>query len=103
MAARNLGSTGRNSATAQKRARIARLTLAGRQVRGGWTLPVRRTDWFSRTRDVVSWKLASWSLMLGTRWYREMISGAVALGLDTATKQTLDSIDKTEDTIKHDA
>lgn len=86
MAARNLGSTGRHSADARRQARVAKLALAGRQVRGGWVMPVQRTDWFSRVRDRIGWFLASWMLMIATRWYREMISGAVALGVDVASE-----------------
>lgn len=50
-------------------------------------MPEHKKDWWSRTRDLVSWKLASWSLMVGTRWHREMIAGAIALGMDTARKE----------------
>lgn len=39
-----------------------------------------------RTRDRIGWAIASAGLYIATPWYRQMISGAIKIGLRTAAE-----------------
>lgn len=50
-------------------------------------MPVPDESWFGKLRDSIAWRIMAIGLLLGTRWYREFIAGAIALGMDTAQER----------------
>lgn len=50
--------------------------------------PRKDETWLGRTRDDIAWAVTNFMLNhVATRWYRTMIFGLIAIGMEEASKE----------------
>lgn len=63
-------------------------TQASRRTVEGQRSPEMDRSAVGQARDRVGWLLATLGLKIATPWYRNMISGSIRLGLNTAVRES---------------